>query len=69
MDRGQAAINEVVPPQLSSISHRGRDLFDNSWVGKLQLLIEVMLANCTDNWERDYAHLAPDKKGEEAKGL
>jgi hypothetical protein len=28
----------------------------------LQPWIEVMLANCRDVWERDYAHLAPQKK-------
>jgi hAT family C-terminal dimerisation region len=39
-----------------------RDFFDNSWVGKLQPWIEVMLSNCRDIWERDYAHLAPHKK-------
>jgi hypothetical protein len=39
-----------------------RDFFDNSWVGKLQPWVEVMLANCRDIWERDYAQLAPHKK-------
>jgi hypothetical protein len=39
-----------------------RDFSDNSWVGKLQPWVEVMLANCRDIWERDYAHLAPHKK-------
>jgi hypothetical protein len=31
-------------------------------VGKLQPWIEVMLTNCRDTWERDYTHLAPQKK-------
>jgi hypothetical protein len=39
-----------------------RDFFDNAWVGKLEPWIEVMLANCRDIWQRDYAHLAPHRK-------
>jgi hypothetical protein len=46
-----------------------RDLSDNSWVSKLQPWIEVMLANYRDIWERDYAHLALHKKGEEERRL
>ena len=37
------------------------DVFDNAWVSKLQPWIEVMLVNCREIWERDYAHLAPHK--------
>ena len=44
-----------------SQSHTEARLFDNVRVGKLQPWIEVMLANCRDIWERDYAHLAPHK--------
>ena len=44
-----------------------RDFFDNAWVGKLQPWVEVMLANCRDIWEQDYAHLAPRKKKKKKK--
>jgi hypothetical protein len=39
-----------------------RDFFDNTWVGKLQPWVEVILANCRDTWEWDYARLTPQKK-------
>ena len=39
-----------------------REFFDNALVDKPQPSVEVMLANCRDIWERDYAHLAPHKK-------
>jgi hypothetical protein len=42
-----------------------RDFFDSAWVGKLQPWVEIMLANCRDIWERDYAHLAPHKKAKQ----
>jgi hypothetical protein len=43
------------------------DFFENSWIGKLQPWVEVMLANCRDVWERDYAHLTPHKKMKKKK--
>jgi hAT family C-terminal dimerisation region len=39
-----------------------RDFSDNAWVGELQPWIEVMLANYRGTWEREYAHLAPQRK-------
>src|ERR1700730_1498192 len=55
-------INEIVPLQLFSIPHRGAPFSIMPGFGKLQSRIEVVLANCRDIWERDYAYLAPHKK-------
>jgi hypothetical protein len=32
-----------------------RDFFDSSWISQLRPWVLVMLANCRDIWERDYA--------------